>query len=118
MFASCFVTIALFSQNSTNNEIQALEKLFCQKVDYQYILTNELETALSLKTAEYTENGNFSANMNLLLAETIEDEIEVEDWMLKAFKTKNQVTNGEVEVIEDKMIVENWMLDLNYWKIK
>lgn len=59
----------------------------------------------------------YSGSMLLasLLAEEIEDEMEIEDWMLEPFGV-NTTPEFLEPVAEEEMLLEPWMTDLSQWK--
>lgn len=73
----------------------------------------------SYHSAQGASNIYFYSNSNsenLIFAEEIEKDIELEDWMLRPFKT-GHLQEFLAPQEEEEIAIEPWMTNLNHWKL-
>lgn len=75
----------------------------------------DLETWMTDSQSWMTESDSYSNDFN-----TVEEDIKVEDWMLKKFLTNKNINEKFLNEIdeEEKMVIEDWMINTTHWTIK
>lgn len=100
----------------SNQKINKPEKIILVFDDYvcTYRETNEIISYKTLKQGDKSEPDLEPTSLASVLEVDIEQEIEIEDWMLKPF-TPEYAYDFLVPDEEEDLKLEDWMLDLSEW---
>lgn len=70
----------------------------------------------------YSNHSNSLNSLNALLVVEMEDDIELENWMLEPFEITNEMPKASLELNEliladkeEEIALEDWMINLNAW---
>lgn len=118
LFTLVFISLTGYGQ--VNNLLLA-QDLYYHEISVNYSQDTHNQKLIAVNTNTTLETASaFASEMASysLLAVEVEQEMEIEEWMLNAFSTNKKHINVRKLIIQDseqEQILEEWMLDLQTW---